>query len=127
MLREVSLWDPVPIGVDEEGSVVSISLPERNVLLGGEPGAGKSAALSILLASAALDSSARLWLLDGKLVELAAWAPIAQGIAGTDADDAIALLRELQREMDARYRELLARGLRKVRRERWLGAASGRL
>ena len=114
--QSVSLWDPVPIGVDEEGSVVSISLPERNVLLGGEPGAGKSAALSILLASAPLDSSARLRLLDGKLVELAAWAPIAEGIAGTDADDAIALLRELQTEMDARYRELLARGLRKVRR-----------
>jgi hypothetical protein len=117
---DVSLWDPVPVGVDEEGSVVSISLPERNVLLGGEPGAGKSAALSVLVASAALDTSARVWLLDGKLVELAAWAPVAQRIVGTDADDAISLLREVQAEMDARYRELLARGLRKVGREEGL-------
>jgi S-DNA-T family DNA segregation ATPase FtsK/SpoIIIE len=58
-----------------------------------------------------------VWLLDGKLVELVAWAPIAERIVGPDAEQAIELLRALQREMDARYRELLALGLRKVRRE----------
>jgi DNA segregation ATPase FtsK/SpoIIIE-like protein len=58
-----------------------------------------------------------VWLLDGKLVELAGWAPIADRVVGPDGDQALELLRELQREMDARYRELLARGLRKVRRE----------
>ena len=35
------------------------ALPERNVLLGGEPGAGKSAALSLLVATAALDPDSR--------------------------------------------------------------------
>jgi FtsK/SpoIIIE family len=114
---ELSLWDPVALGVDEQGDTVSVLLPERNALLGGEPGAGKSAALSLLVAAAALDSTARLWLLDGKLVELAAWAPVAQRVVGTDGREAIALLREVQAEMDARYRELLARGLRKVGRE----------
>jgi DNA segregation ATPase FtsK/SpoIIIE-like protein len=89
-------------------------LPERNVLLGGESGAGKSATLSLLVAAAALDPSMRLWLLDGKLVELAAWAPVGQRVVGTNGRDAIELLREVQAEMDARYRELLARGLRKV-------------
>jgi S-DNA-T family DNA segregation ATPase FtsK/SpoIIIE len=51
------------------------------------------------------------------LVELACWAPIAERVVGPDGAQAIQVLRELQREMDARYRELLARGLRTVRRD----------
>src|SRR5439155_17552017 len=113
----LSLWEPVPIGVDEQGEPVGLPLVERNVLVGGEPGAGKSVALSLLVAAGALDPEARVWLLDGKLVELAAWAPIAEHVVGPDGAQAVALLRALQREMDARYRDLLARGLRKVRRE----------
>jgi hypothetical protein len=113
----VSLWDPIPIGVDEQGELVSMRLVERNVLVGGEPGAGKSVVLSLLAAAGALDPDAQVWLLDGKLVELAAWAPVAEQLVGPDCGQAIELLRALQREMDARYRELLALGLRKVRRE----------
>lgn len=115
--ESLSLWEPIPLGLDELGATVSVSLPERNVLLGGEPGAGKSAALSILVASAALDPAAQLWLLDGKLVELAAWTPCAQRVAGPDIDQAIELLRALREEMEGRYRELLARGRRKITRE----------
>jgi DNA segregation ATPase FtsK/SpoIIIE, S-DNA-T family len=84
------------------------------VLLGGEPGAGKSVALSLPVATAALDASCRLWLLDGKLVELSAWAPCARRLAGPDVDDAIDLLRALRSEMEARYRELLASGAREI-------------
>jgi FtsK/SpoIIIE family len=113
----LSLWDPIPVGVDEQGEFVGMRLVERNVLVGGEPGAGKSVALSLLVAAGALDPDARVWLLDGKLVELAAWAPVAERIVGPDVEQAIETLRALQREMDARYRELLALGLRKVRRE----------
>jgi hypothetical protein len=116
-VAERSLWDPIPVGVDELAEPVQIRLVERNVLVGGEPGAGKSVALSVIVAAAALDPSARLWLLDGKLVELAPWAPVAERLVGPDVGAAIALLRELQGEMDARYRELLARGLRKIRRD----------
>jgi hypothetical protein len=115
--EELSLWESIPVGVDELGEPVTVALPERNVLMGGEPGAGKSAALSILVDTAALDPSVRLWLLDGKLVELSVWAPCAQRLAGPDVDEAITLLRELREEMETRYRELLARGKRKVTRE----------
>ena len=114
--ERLSLWEPVPVGVDELGDTVSIALPERNVLLGGEPGAGKSAALSLLVATAALDPSCRLWLLDGKLVELSAWAPCAERLAGPDVGEAIALLKAVRSEMEDRYRELLARGARKITR-----------
>ena len=123
--RALSLWEPVPVGVDELGDTVRIALVERNVLLGGEPGAGKSAALSLLVATAALDPSCRLWLLDGKLVELSAWAPCAERLAGPDVDEAIALLRAVRSEMEERYRELLARGTRKISRGRRTAAAPG--
>jgi DNA segregation ATPase FtsK/SpoIIIE-like protein len=114
--ERVSLWEPVPVGVDELGQVLSIELVERNILVGGEPGAGKSAALSLLVASAALDPCVRLWLLDGKLVELSAWAPCARRLAGPDVAEAIELLREVRGEMDRRYRDLLASGARKIER-----------
>ena len=39
----LSLWQPIPVGVDEDGTEVTVTLPERNLLLGGEPGAGRLA------------------------------------------------------------------------------------
>src|SRR6266511_2448600 len=92
----LSLWEPIPVGVDEDGIWVTVSLPERNVLIGGEPGAGKSVAASMLVASAALDPEVDLILLDGKRVELATWAGCADRIVGPSLDDAIDTLREVQ-------------------------------
>lgn len=112
-----SLWGPIPVGVDESGRQVVMSLAERNVLLGGEPGAGKSAALSLLVATAALDPSVRLHLFDAKLVELASWAPCADHTVGTSTATANEVLRELQAQMDRRYQRLLDAGLRKVTRD----------
>jgi hypothetical protein len=112
----VSLWDPVPVGVGEDGEMVTLALPERNVLIGGEPGGGKSVCLSQLVAAAALDPSVRLVLLDGKQVELSVWAGCAERFVGPDGHDALDALRELQRDMDQRYATLLASGLRKVER-----------
>ena len=37
-----SMFDPVHLGRDEYGQPVYVNLAERNMLLGGEPGAGKS-------------------------------------------------------------------------------------
>lgn len=92
-LGELSLGEPIPVGVDEQGDQVVVELIERNVLIGGEPGAGKSVALSTVLAAGALDPDARIWLLDGKLVELAACAPVAERVAGPSGEEAIELLR----------------------------------
>jgi len=112
--ERLSLWEPIPVGVDENGQPVTLTLPERNVLLGGEPGAGKSAALSLLVATAALDPTVRLHLLDGKLVELAGWAGCADSTAGVNIEDANLLLGRLRADMDARYLSLLANRARKV-------------
>ena len=112
--ERTSLWWPIPVGVDETGQPVTVTLAEHNLLLGGEPGAGKSVALSQLVAAAALDPTAGLWLLDGKLVELAAWRHTADGFAGVDINDAIDVLRHVREVMDARYQQLLDAGRRKL-------------
>jgi archaellum biogenesis ATPase FlaH len=114
LAARLSLVEPIPIGLDEAGRWVKVALLWRNMLIGGEPGAGKSVLLSILVAVAALDTGVRLTLLDGKLVELAVWARCAHRFVGVDVQEAISVLRELQAEMDDRYRWMLARGLRKL-------------
>ena len=116
-----SLWDAIPVGLDEDGNAVTVSLPEHNVLLGGEPGAGKSAAMSLLVAAAALDPTVTLWLLDGKRVELAAWESCAKRLVGPSLDEAIEVLDHLRAEMDARYAQLLAWRRRKVSPDDGLG------
>jgi len=116
-----SLWEPVPVGLDEDGNSVAVSLPEHNVLLGGEPGAGKSAALSLLVAAAALDPTVTLWLLDGKRVELAAWDHCAMRLVGPDLSEAIEVLDHLRAEMQLRYAQILAWRRRKVSPDDGLG------
>lgn len=111
---QCSLWQPIPVGVDEDGHWVTITLPERHVLLGGESGAGKSGGLALLLAAAALDPSVTLVLLDGKLVELACWAGLADRSVGPDLAEAVAVLAEVQAELDRRLVTLLANRRRKL-------------
>jgi hypothetical protein len=113
-MAATSLWQSVPLGFDEEGRTVQVSLPEHNLLLGGEPGAGKSAVLSLFVAAAALDPDVRLTLLDAKQVELAPWAGSADAFVGPSIPEAIEVLRELCAEMDRRYGALLAAKRRKV-------------
>jgi hypothetical protein len=111
---ELSLWRPIPVGVDEDGSEVTITLPERNLLLGGEPGAGKSNILQLLVAVGALDPGVRLTLLDPKLVELAGWQASATRLVGPTVAEAIDVLKQLVAEVDDRYLTLLANRARKV-------------
>jgi hypothetical protein len=112
--ERLSLWDPIPFGVDENGRTLALDLVERNLLIGGEPGAGKSVALSLIAATGAMDVSCRLWLLDGKVVELACWRHSAEHLASTHIEDANEVLRRLRDVVEDRYRDLLAAGLRKI-------------
>jgi DNA segregation ATPase FtsK/SpoIIIE-like protein len=108
------LWESVPVGVDELGETVSLDLPERGVLVGGEPGSGKSAGLSQLLAAAALDPWCHIWGLDAKRLELALWRPVLDRVAYGDMADAITLVEDLIDIMNGRYEELERLGLRKI-------------
>jgi hypothetical protein len=109
-----SLWQPIPVGEDEDGNQVTVTLPERNLLDAGEPGAGKSTVVQLLIAAAALDPSVVLTLFDPKLVELAVWQGCAARLVGPNVEEAIDVLKGLIGELDDRYLTLLANRARKV-------------
>jgi hypothetical protein len=111
---QLSAWLPIPVGVDEDGQSIMVSLVERNVLIGGEPGAGKSVGQSMLALTAALDPSTRLHLFDGTQVDLAFLAGCAAHMVGPNLADANQVLDELLRDMDERYLWLLANRYRKL-------------
>src|ERR1700745_1359827 len=66
----LSIWKPVHLGTAELGQQVHVTLPERNMRIGGEPGGGKSVALQLPVAHGALSPDCHLVLIDGKRVEL---------------------------------------------------------
>lgn len=107
-----SIWDPVPLGVDEDDQPVGLSLVGRHLLVGGQTGGGKSVTLSAICAWAVCDPEVRLYLLDAKRLELAVWKGSADAFIGPDLNDATALLQEIRRELDRRTDELEARSER---------------
>src|SRR5690348_7054888 len=111
-----SMFDPVHLGRDEYGQPVYVDLAERNMLLGGEPGAGKSSGLNLITAHGALSCDCKLILVDGKQVELGPWRGCADGFIGPSLSDAIAAFEAFQATMNTRYDTLLATGRRKITR-----------
>src|SRR3954453_4326871 len=85
----LSIWQPIHLGIDEAGATQSITLAERNLLLGGEPGGGKSGALNLIVGHAACSTDCRLVLLDGKQVELGLWRYSADIFVGPNITEAI--------------------------------------
>ena len=115
----LSIFERVFLGMDEDGHRVEVELVYRNMLIGGEPGGGKSVALNNIVAHAAMSPDCRLWLFDGKQVELGLWAEVAEVFVGNDITDALDALRQLQAEMDDRVALVIARpSNRRVAEER---------
>jgi S-DNA-T family DNA segregation ATPase FtsK/SpoIIIE len=112
--RPLSIWDPVHLGTDEIGAAVRVTLAERNMLIGGEPGSGKSVALQLVVAHGALSPDCRLVLVDGKRVELGLWRACAERFIGPSIDEAIDTMHWLQGLIDERTDLLLQMRRRKV-------------
>jgi DNA segregation ATPase FtsK/SpoIIIE, S-DNA-T family len=110
----LSMFGPVHLGVDENGDQVTVDLAERNMLLGGEPGGGKSNALNLITAHGALSHDCKLILIDGKQVELGPWRHCADLFIGPSIAAALDAMTRLQQIMNTRYDKLLAAGLRKI-------------
>jgi S-DNA-T family DNA segregation ATPase FtsK/SpoIIIE len=113
----LSIFDPVFIGVDEFGMPVSVSLIERNMLVAGEPGSGKSGLLNVVVGHGALSLDCRLCLFDGKRVELGQWRACADVFVGPSLEQALSVLRRLQLMMDNRYSYLEFYGRRKIEKK----------
>jgi DNA segregation ATPase FtsK/SpoIIIE, S-DNA-T family len=110
----LSIFDSIYIGIDEFGHPVYLPMIYRNMLVGGEPGAGKSSLLNMIVAHAVLSIDCRLCLLDGKQVELGQWRECADVFVGPDIEHALVTLLRLQTMMDNRYAYLLSERRRKV-------------
>jgi S-DNA-T family DNA segregation ATPase FtsK/SpoIIIE len=112
----LSMFDPVFIAADERDRPVYLDLADSNgIVMLGEPGAGKSVALSNIVAHGALSyRDCRLILIDGAMVELGAWRSCADVFVGPDIDQAIAVLEEQQEVIDERCGMLLDTGRRKI-------------
>jgi S-DNA-T family DNA segregation ATPase FtsK/SpoIIIE len=110
----LSIWHPVHLGTDELGRRVTIGLAERNMLVGGEPGGGKSVALQLVVAHGALSPDCRLVLVDGKRVELGLWRRCAERFIGPSIDEAIDTMGWLQQQIDERTEWLLDHHKRKI-------------
>src|ERR1700761_6299558 len=112
-----SMFDPIHLGMDENGEHVFVNLAERNMLLGGEPGAGKSSGINLIVAHGALSCDCKLILVDGKRVELGPWRDCADMFIGPSIKDATQAFEAFQKTMDEGYDKPLADGRRKITRD----------
>jgi S-DNA-T family DNA segregation ATPase FtsK/SpoIIIE len=110
----LSVFDPVFMGTDETGYRAEVDLPYRNLLMGGEPGSGKSVALNNVVAHFALSTDVQMWGFDGKRVELGLWRAVMDRFVANNVYDAIDCLGDLQALMDDRYDYLDSAGRRKI-------------
>jgi S-DNA-T family DNA segregation ATPase FtsK/SpoIIIE len=110
----LSIYDPAYLGLDARDRAVRVGLMYRNILIGGEPGAGKSVAQGNIVAHAALCTDVDLILIDGKIVELLPYAPVAKEFVGNDMTKALRVLRGLQTDLDERYLHLARTGRKKI-------------
>ncbi|MEV4581856.1 cell division protein FtsK [Nonomuraea jabiensis] len=52
----------IPFGADPRGRAITVPLIEQNILIGSQPGQGKTASVRVLASGAALDPSTELWI-----------------------------------------------------------------
>ena len=113
---ERSLWDRLSPGIDEEGRLVEIYLPEHSFLIGGEPGSGKTVFLTVLLMFIICCPQVQLYIFDGKEIDLIGYIPLTVESVGCDIKRAIEVMQQLREVMADRYATLRKLGLKKIDR-----------
>jgi DNA segregation ATPase FtsK/SpoIIIE, S-DNA-T family len=109
----VDVFGGFPFGTDPRTRPVSVTLFENNALIGAQPGQGKTSAVRVITAAAALDPLCELWVHEhaGK-GDLEPFARVAHRyVSGLDDESigyAAKSLSMLRRELDTRSRKLKA-------------------
>lgn len=110
----VDLFEPIPVGTDQRGRAVVITLMFANMIIGAIPRMGKTFSLRLLLLAAALDPIAEVHAYDLKGTgDLGPLEPICHAYAAGDDEEDIRLgLDEMRRlQQDLRRRTKVIRQL----------------
>jgi S-DNA-T family DNA segregation ATPase FtsK/SpoIIIE len=116
----LSMYDPIPMGMDEFRKRVDVTIPGRNMLTAGLPDSGKSCFQQNIVAYALLCDRARLVLIDGKMVEFGLYTPALTQrdvFVGPSIDKILKVLTWLQAVIDHRANYLFAARRRKFTRD----------
>jgi hypothetical protein len=114
--RDLSIWEPIPLGLDPNGLQVDLLLANasqgaRSLLICGETGSGKSVALAIIVATAHRSRDVkRTWLADGTELDSDHWRPHVHRYVGADRGAMAKMLQQVVAAMDERKAELLQEG-----------------
>jgi hypothetical protein len=111
--KTVNIRKGVPFGLDQYGDTFMARLLSTNIIMGGAPNAGKSAALRLIIGAGVLDPKVKVWLMDGKQegAEFIHWTSAAHRlIRGRQLEKAVEMLAELEERVEERSREIVARG-----------------
>jgi S-DNA-T family DNA segregation ATPase FtsK/SpoIIIE len=93
----------IPFGVDDNGETVAAPFYGQSILLGGNPGSGKSVAMRVLLSGLATSRNVRLVGVDPKHAELAMWSDRFDHLTlGNEVEPTVSLLEGLIAEVERR-------------------------
>jgi S-DNA-T family DNA segregation ATPase FtsK/SpoIIIE len=93
----------IPIGLDDNGDEVATSFYGQSILIGGNPGSGKSVAMRVILAGLAASRNVCLVGIDPKHAELSMWRPrFSRLVLGNEVEPTVTLLNELLTEVQRR-------------------------
>lgn len=107
-------FDAVPLGVAENGEVITYPVVEQSFLFSGLAGSGKSGAQTALLAGLSQLEHTAILAVDAKRVEARLWGPRVSALA-VDIHEIDEVLSKTVAEMLRRYKLLESRGLKKIR------------
>ncbi|MET7868004.1 cell division protein FtsK [Micromonospora taraxaci] len=113
--RQTDIWKPAPLGLDERGQLVSLSMLWTSILVGAQPRQGKSFTARALGLFAALDPYVKLTVFDGKgspdwrkfrLIADRCGFGLAMSRDGDPLEIFVEALRELKADVQWRYQRL---------------------
>lgn len=95
----MSIMEPIPIGLNRDGSIKDIDLVEKHLLVGGESGSGKSNIITMIVGTGVMDPNCIVLGMDGKRTELYPFRNLMAAYVQDEMGPALALLKAIQDQM----------------------------